>query len=133
MVVKSKVGRRRYIVFRIHSNRTITKGDLITYLRYALEQNLFSIDNQSLSSNKSLNKFNRMPWVIFIRNNIGIIRCHHLDTKNTIALLNSFNSILSDKQLFKITTLGTTGTIKSARKKYLDKLFLYPLNINYLK
>ena len=26
-----------------------------------------------------------------------------------------------------IRTLGTTGTIKKARKKYLDKLILYPL------
>ena len=42
-------------------------------------------------------------------------------------------NIGSNKQEVNIITLGTTGTIRSARKKYLDKLFLYPLNNIYSK
>ena len=115
MVVKEKIGRRRYIVFHIDTIATIDKKSLI-----------YTINNRFNGSEV----FRTTPWVIFIRNNYGLVRCHHLDSKKTIELLGSIRQIVGVNQPVKIKTLGTTGTIKSARKKYLDKYFLYPLN-NY--
>ena len=76
---------------------------------------------------KGKNQFTQLPWVIFIKNNFGLIRCHHLDKDKTLELLLSIKHIGGVNNHVKIETLGTTGTIRSARKKYLDKLILYPL------
>jgi RNase P/RNase MRP subunit POP5 len=69
-----------------------------------------------------------VPWVIYCKNNIGLIQCNHLDKDKTINLLHTIKWIAKDKNNVKIQTLGTAGTIRSARKKYLDKLILYPSN-----
>ena len=68
------------------------------------------------------------PWVINLQNNFGMIRCHHLDKEKTINLLHSIKFLGKSKNPATIQTMGTTGTIRSARKKYLDKLNTYPLN-----
>jgi len=89
-----------------------------------------STDQDILDSHPRVNhqRFYRLPWVIGLKNNFGIIRCHHLDKEITIRLLQSIKYLGKIKSRVKIETLGTTGTIRSARKKYLDKLTLYPSN-----
>jgi RNase P/RNase MRP subunit POP5 len=170
MVVKSKIGRKRYIVFEIESISNITKRDLVFTLNGMLYKSAskdqdaedpnsvfyFSrISSQSQhkqinqmpeteadihgivhkSTNDSIREmvFLRLPWIILIKNNYGLIRCHHLDTVKTIQLLQSIHSAGKQGNLVKINTLGTTGTIKSARKKYLDKVIINPLNKVYTK
>ena len=143
MVVKSKIGRKRYIVFRIDSDSMISKHDLIYTLNKLLlnypkktdrtmhknneKQKIFEHKTTNVTS-KTINAFNQVPWVINLANNYGLIRCHHLDKDKTINLLNSIRWTGKNKNRVNISTLGTTGTIKSARKKYLDKLNLYPFN-----
>ena len=111
MVVKSRIGRKRYIIFRINADIDITKRDII----------------YTLNRSKTINT-TQLPWVISIKNNIGLIRCNHLDKEKIIELLQSIHLIGNSKIPVSIKTLGTTGTIRSARKKYLKKLNLYPLN-----
>jgi RNase P/RNase MRP subunit POP5 len=134
MVVKSKIGRKRYIVFQIDTGTSIDKRALIYTIKKNFQGSRFSF--KDLEQNKPIEKesehFQAVPWVIYIRNNYGLVRCHHLDTDKTIAFLQSIRQVVGVNQPVKIKTLGTTGTIKSARKKYLDKYFLYPLN-NYTK
>lgn len=155
MVVKSKIGRKRYIVIKIESEQMITKRELVYTINSLVNNNLniipkkartfAEINNKSDSnlSEKENNKQNsnrlssnnipsfdktNTPWVIFIKQNYGLIRCQHLDKEKTIELLNGVTWIGKRKTQVKIQTLGTTGTIQSAMKKYLDKLILYPLN-----
>jgi RNase P/RNase MRP subunit POP5 len=134
MVVKSKIGRKRYIVFQIDTGTFIDKKALIYTIKNRFRDLGSSFDDRD--SKKSIENefkaFQTVPWVIYIRNNYGLVRCHHLDTERTIELLHSIRQVVGVNQPVKIKTLGTTGTIKSARKKYLDKYFLYPLN-NYTK
>ncbi len=112
MVVKSKVGRKRYIIFKIDTNSNISKRDII----YAL----------NILTNHNSKQFLQLPWIIYLKENFGLIRCHHLDRDKTIVLLQSIKWAGIEKKPLKIQTLGTAGTIRSARKKYLDKLNLYP-------
>jgi len=140
MVVKAKIGRKRYIIFKIDSNSDISKRDLIytfNKLVYTRSNNTASETNFKLrgppgtkiniASANNILTFNQLPWVIKITNHYGIIRCHHLDKNKTIELLHSITCTGNNKHPVKIKTLMTTGTIKKARKKYLDKLILYPL------
>ena len=157
MVVKSKIGRKRYIVFKIESDSIIAKRDFIYTLKknirpYTDIDNLDSFRQKAFlkinpgtthdsspipkfrsdsspgrSENESgIYRYNQMPWVISIMNNYGLIRCHHLDKDKLIELLLSLKWAGKVKIPVKIQTIGTTGTIRSARKKYLDKLTLYP-------
>jgi RNase P/RNase MRP subunit POP5 len=143
MVVKSKVGRKRYIVFKIESDTDISRYDLIYTLK-KLVKNRPNSNNKDLYDSKKDNNayselsyraavdqrlgyFIEIPWVISINNNYGLIRCYHLEKDKTIDLLNSITLVGKAKNRVIIKTLGTTGTIRSARKKYLDKLNLYPL------
>jgi RNase P/RNase MRP subunit POP5 len=48
----------------------------------------------------------------------GIIKCNHTQKDNTIMLLNSINDVNLNK--INITTLGTSGTIKSLIKKQMS-------------
>jgi RNase P/RNase MRP subunit POP5 len=130
MVVKSKIGRKRYIVFQIDTGTIIDKKSLIYTIKNRFRDSKPSVDHgvQNGLVTNEFSDFRTIPWVIYIRNNYGLIRCHHLDTEKAIELLNSIRELVGVNQPVKIKTLGTTGTIKSARKKYLDKYFLYPLN-----
>ena len=145
MVVKSKIGRKRYIIFKINANLVISKNDLIYTLNSMLNNakivKLKSTESNSMpaavihskNGNNALSKQNskimlQPPWVINLQNNLGLIRCHHLDKEKTISLLHSIKFLGKAKNPATIQTMGTTGTIRSARKKYLDKLNTYPLN-----
>ncbi len=142
MVVKSKIGRKRYIVFKIEAESIISKRDLIyTLNKHVLNKN----SNTQLGlippppvaqkkTNKIIRKlhseqFHKQPWIIYLKNNYGLIQCHHLDKEKMIKFLHSISSAGKAKNRVKIQTLGTTGTIRSARKKYLDKLNVYPPQI----
>jgi len=111
MVVKARIGRKRYIIFRIDATTDITKRDIIHTL------------NRSIAI-----KLTQIPWVITVKNNFGLVKCNHLDKEKIIELLQSIHLVGKLKIPVTIKTLGTTGTIRSARKKYLKKLNLYPLN-----
>ena len=90
--------------------------------------------------------FKTQPWLILFENNFGLIKCAHTDKGRTIELLTSITQLkrwrtgtensdskASDPRTankkypgnfikIEIKTLGTSGTIKSARKKYFNKL-----------
>ena len=123
MVVKSKIGRKRYIIFRIDASSFINKRDMIYSLK---TQYKYKSNSNGSEGANDISDFNKTPWLISLDRNYGLIRCHHLDTNKTIKLLQSIQSAGNIKLPIKITTLGTAGTIRSARKKYLDKLILYP-------
>ena len=159
MVVKSKIGRKRYIVFKIECDSIIAKWDFIYTLKKIIrphtvydnlnssnKKTFLNINSGTTHSSGHIQKsrtdsrpsrsenepgkyqYNQMPWVISIVNNYGLIRCHHLDKDKIIELLLSLKWAGEMKIPVKVQTIGTTGTIRSARKKYLDKLTLYPFH-----
>ncbi len=88
--------------------------------------------------------FKAEPWLIILEDNFGLIRCTHLDKDRTMELLENITQIrrrVNEQRLneglangsrapqqnheniirIEVKTLGTTGTIKSAKKKYLNK------------
>ena len=53
----------------------------------------------------------------------GIIKCNHIKKEETIKILNSINK-LSDITV-KIITVGTSGTLKKLKIKYMNKLIIF--------
>jgi len=48
----------------------------------------------------------------------GIIKCNHVEKENTIKLLRSIKKITTKE--IEVTTLATSGTIRSLMKKHMD-------------
>jgi RNase P/RNase MRP subunit POP5 len=104
LIIKSN-RRRRYIGFEIKSESCLKKSDFI-----------FEIEN------KWIKKFNEEPRkyglrLIELEQDLGIIRINYLQKENMIGILNSIKKIKDEK--VEITTIATSGTIKSLLKKIL--------------
>ncbi len=100
--------KKRYIVFEIISNGTIEYGPLVSSIWKSMI-NLFGEKGAAESR----------AWVIknLYNENHGIIRCSHDKTEEVRTAL-TFIKMIEDKNVI-IRVLGITGTIKTAKIKYL--------------
>ena len=90
--------RFRYIAFRIESERQLT------------EQNMIDVLTSAFSG--------RPPRLVVFRGNRGIVRCLNTTKDETIRALNAFES--TGERRIVIKTIGTSGTIRKAREKFLS-------------
>lgn len=101
MVVKDKVGRRRYIAFEIISDKIVPRNEVVKMIRKEFAHRYRSVK----------------PWLTRYRDNKGLMRCAHTGKNEAIRILNSVKKI--GKTDVEIKTVGTSGTIKAAVRKYL--------------
>lgn len=111
MVVREKVGRKRYIAFEIVEGADLTRSRLLRAL-------ISQLDNESP---------NCRIEVIFIVEGKGIVRVDHRCAKRMVEILNAFDA---QKDGFKLKTLKTSGTIKKLRSKYFPN---YESSVNRSK
>ncbi len=104
MVVKDRVGRSRYVAFEVASESPINTGDLISTFK------------RTASKYPDAEKIR--PWLIMFQKGKGIIRCSHTSKDECINLLHSIQGVGGNK--VSIRTLGTSGTVRGARRKYLE-------------
>jgi RNase P/RNase MRP subunit POP5 len=104
VVVKDRVGRSRYVAFEVTSEDLVGTGDLIATFKRA--------------SDKYENGERIRPWLIMFEKGKGIVRCAHKSKDECINLLQSIRGV-GGKDV-KIRTLGTSGTVRGARRKYLE-------------
>ena len=100
MVVKDKVGRKRYIAFIVKSKKEIKIEELNRAILSAIK-------------NKGLDIYFIKPCIVYFEDNKGILRCSHLAKEETIKVLNSVRSLE-----ISIQTLKTSGTIKGAKNVF---------------
>lgn len=103
MIVKDKVGRRRYIAFTVENDRRISKEEI----KHMIFQSL-----RRKCSNISLVK----PKLIWFEDNKGILRCTHSSKEETINALNSPSSGIH------VRTIKTSGTIKGAKRYFYKRV-----------
>lgn len=104
MVVKDRAGRSRYIAFEVTSEKELRTGDLISTFKKVADKYEDAEDIR--------------PWLIMYKKAKGIVRCSHTAKDECINLLRSIRSVGGNA--VKIRTLGTSGTVKGARRKYLE-------------
>ncbi len=105
MVVKGKLGRRRYILFKVFSGKQVQTGDLIRGLVH-------------YSGKREIDRSRAKPWLISFQEGIpgyGILRCTHWFQQDYIDILNSMEKLLYKE--VKVTTLKTSGTLKTVREE----------------
>jgi RNase P/RNase MRP subunit POP5 len=100
-----KILRKRYIAFSVEAPRDISRKEFITAIR---------------KNAQGQDKWEKMePWLTVFENNKGILRCRHTGCEEAIFLLTSIESIGKEDVKIKVKTLGTSGTIKKAKSRYL--------------
>ncbi len=88
--------RYRYIAFRVEGPRPFSREEV-------------------------LEAFHRMPdrpWLVDFRGTEGLARATNLDRDATIRSLTALAMIAGEG--VRVTTIGTSGTIRRAREKYLS-------------
>jgi len=93
MVVRDKVGRNRYVAFVV--TPPVDKARLAWALRSAT----------------TLGR----PWLVEYDGGRGLVGCAHIEKDATISFLNELH--IGDA---RVRTTGTSGTIRSAREKFLS-------------
>jgi ribonuclease P/MRP protein subunit POP5 len=97
--VSTRRPRYRYIAFRVDGPRPFSRGEVLDGL-HALPDPL---------------------WLVGFEDPLGLARCTHRKKEATIDALNGLR-ILGGEPV-RVTTLGTSGTIRAASEKYLSRGF----------
>jgi RNase P/RNase MRP subunit POP5 len=137
MVIKSKIGRRRYIVFKVKKGKDITRKDLIYTFNRKLpidpadlnksDQNLpESIDQPPKNENSMKSELLKIDDVPLLRHRLkdfngsmGILLCPHWLKPFAIDIITSISHVGYQNKPVELEPIGTSGTLKKARKKYL--------------
>ncbi len=102
-VVKDRVGRFRYIAFRIDGGRDLQTGEVI----------------RALSEASQNHPREARPRLVHLRSGEGVVRVSHLHRDAAVPLLRSLRTV--GEREVRVLTLGTSGTIRKAIQKYLGR------------
>ncbi len=106
MPSKAHRDKKRYIAFRIDASREVTRKEFIGAIRQG------TCDQKQWEQMK--------PWLTVFEGNCGILRCFYLSKDEAIELLKSIKHIGKERVPVSVTTLGTSGSIKKAKMKFLS-------------
>lgn len=99
-VVKDRIGRNRYVAFRVEGGGNVQVGEVTQALR---------------DVSRSLPEEAR-PGLVRFQDGLGLVRVSHRHKEDTIRLLRSLRTI--GERAVRVRTLGTTGTIRKAIRAY---------------
>ena len=88
--------RYRYVAFRVEGPRDFTRGEIL----------------------EALHRLPDRPWLVEFAANRGLVRTTNLERDATVRSVSSLEVIAGEA--VRVTTTGTSGTIRKAREKYLS-------------
>jgi RNase P/RNase MRP subunit POP5 len=98
--------RKRYIAFRVDAPHVISRKEFISAIR---------------NNVKDKAQWDRVePWLTVFENNEGILRCIHTARDEAVEILTRINVVGRPSVDVKVETLGTSGTIKKAKLRFLE-------------
>jgi len=99
--------RTRYLVIRLESREAITREELIRAIRKA-------------SRTFGEGYYEEVgPWLTYYEGNHGVIKYNHRKKAEMLALVKELRFPGKAEGLVVVRTLGISGTINKARKKYI--------------
>ena len=104
--MKDKV-RTRYLVVRIESKDEISRSVLIKAIRKA-------------ARTMGENYYEQVgPWLTYFEKNYGVIKYNHKKKDEMLVLVERIELLDDTRATVPVITLGISGTINKARKKYI--------------
>ena len=107
LVPRTDEPRNRYLVIKIGGEEQIPRNVLIKAIVKAS-------NSMSSSCYKDV-----APWLTFYENNAGIVKFNHKKKEDMLRIVERIMLTDSGHQPMKVTSLGISGTINKARKKYI--------------
>lgn len=101
MTVKDRTGRHRYIAFEVQGGFPPSTQEVIQALR-----------RQAQAFPREVK-----PWLVFMEGSKGLLRCAHTHREEAVRLLRSLEA--PEGLGRPVRTLGTSGTIRKARERFL--------------
>ena len=131
MVVKSRIGRKRYIVFDIQADRLIGRGELIHAIHVsARRMGLVSPQPDHETSHRVQHNEDKglqgpdpkyeLPWLLLLHNNRGLVRVNHRRKNDAISILTAITRIGRDAVPVTIQTMRTSGSIRKLKLAYFS-------------
>jgi len=93
--------RSRYVAFAVRGGEPVGRADVLEILRTA-----------------AASAGGERPWLVLWEGDRGLVRCAHTAKEATIALLRGISKV--GGRAVVVETLGTSGTVRRARRKYLE-------------
>jgi len=93
--------RSRYVAFAVRGGEPVGRADVLEILRTA-----------------AASAGGERPWLVLWEGDRGLVRCAHTAKETTIALLRGISEV--GGRTVAVETLGTSGTVRRARRKYLE-------------
>jgi RNase P/RNase MRP subunit POP5 len=106
-VSKIKDQRTRYVVIRLDHSENVPRPVLIK----AIMQASRSIGERCYEEVG--------PWLTYFENNYGVIRYNHIEKDQMLAIMDRLRILDNKNGAVVVRTLGVSGTINKARKKYI--------------
>jgi len=100
--VSTRRPRYRYIAFRVDGPRAFRRDEVLETLRAAPDR----------------------LWLVEFENPLGLVRTTHREKEAAIRTLTSIESVGGER--VRVTTMGTSGTIRAATRKYLVRSAVGP-------
>ncbi|HWG90688.1 MAG TPA: Rpp14/Pop5 family protein [Candidatus Thermoplasmatota archaeon] len=109
MVVKDRVGRPRYVAFRVEAPVAPTRGEMVAALRglAAARYGKDAADRMGLR-------------LILYDGREGAVRVLHTHRDAAVAILEGITWAGKRENPTRVTPLGTSGTLRAARDRYLS-------------
>jgi RNase P/RNase MRP subunit POP5 len=101
--------RRRYVVFHILEPENVGKGLIIKLTREATRK----LDRNQFEKVK--------PWLVYYKNQWGIIRTGHLGREKMTEILNSLEGSDLREGTLRLRIIGVSGTLRSAFYKHIPE------------
>jgi RNase P/RNase MRP subunit POP5 len=99
--------RNRYIVLRIDSEEQVPRNILINALVKA-------------SNSVSAGCYKEVaPWLTYFEANVGVVKYNHKHKETMMVIVERIKLTDRDNKAMNVTSLGISGTINKARKKYI--------------
>ncbi len=102
--------KHRYIVFKLVSRKKFGVGDVVSSLWPAILQLFGEVGTSKINMRILGNLYDK-------EQSVGVISCERESVEDIRSALSSIRQISGENVMFK--TLGVTGTIRSAKQKFL--------------
>lgn len=100
--------RHRHVAFRVEADRSPTRGEMAGAIR-AVFAGLHGRDALDAAE----------PWLTVFQGDRGLVRVAHTHDRELIEALRRIRWVGDEGNRCTVTTLGTSGTIRAARERYL--------------
>lgn len=101
-------GRTRHVAFRVEADAPVTRQDVVEAVQAVAVDRLGREELEAMH-----------PWLTVFDGEEGLLRVRHTHQEEAREVLEAITWLGDEDNEAEVTTLGTSGTIRAARERFL--------------